>query len=147
MALLVLAFLIGLPLGEIAGFVYIGEEIGAAATIIATVLTAVLGIAIVRIQGAGVAKRARAAFARNEEPVAETIEGLALGLAGILLFLPGFVSDSVGALLLVPPFRHLVVWVLLGYLRKRVTETRLRRDNVLEGDYRDVTPRDEDRMT
>ncbi len=147
MALLVLAFLIGLPLVEIAGFVYIGEEIGAAATIIATVLTAVLGIAIVRIQGAGVAKRARAAFARNEEPVAETIEGLALGLAGILLFLPGFVSDSVGALLLVPPFRHLVVWVLLGYLRKRVTETRLRRDNVLEGDYRDVTPRDEDRMT
>ena len=147
MALLVLAFLIGLPLVEIAGFVYIGEEIGAAATIIATVLTAVLGIAIVRIQGAGVAKRARAAFARNEEPVAETIEGLALGLAGILLFLPGFVSDSVGALLLVPPFRHLVVWVLLGYLRKRVTETRLRRDNVLEGDYRDDTPRDEDRMT
>ncbi|MDP6952132.1 MAG: FxsA family protein [Alphaproteobacteria bacterium] len=146
MALLVLAFLIGLPLVEIAGFVYIGEEIGAAATIVATVLTAAIGIAVVRIQGAGVARRARAAFARNQEPVAETIEGLALGLAGILLFLPGFVSDGVGVLLLLPPFRYLMVWMLLGYLRKRVAEARRQRDNVLEGEYRDVTPKDEDRL-
>jgi UPF0716 protein FxsA len=147
MALLVLVFLVGLPLVEIAGFVYIGGEIGAPATIIATVLTAVLGMAIVRIQGAGVARRARAAFARNEEPVAETIEGLALGLAGILLLLPGFFSDAVGALLLLPPARRLLVWLVLDRLRKRVAASRRRRDDVLEGEYRDVTSWDEDQRS
>ncbi len=144
MALVLLAVLIGLPLVEIAGVVYVGEEIGAAATVVVTVLTAVLGIAIVRIQGAGVAKRIRGAFARNKEPVAETVEGLALGLAGILLFLPGFVGDAVGALLLAPPLRYLVVWLLLGYLRKRVAASRLHSEHVLEGKYRDVTPSDKD---
>ena len=67
MALVILILLVGLPLIEIAGFVIIGERIGAAATVAATVLTAALGVTIVRLQGAGLAQRARAADGRARE--------------------------------------------------------------------------------
>ena len=93
MAILIL--LVGLPLIEIAGFVIVGERIGAVATVATTLLTAALGVAIVRLQGAGLAQRARAAFARDEPPLAETIEALMLALGGLLLLLPGFFSDLI----------------------------------------------------
>ena len=136
----ILILLVGLPLIEIAGFVIVGERIGAAATVAATVLTAALGVAIVRLQGAGLAQRARAAFARDEPPLAETIEALMLALGGLLLLLPGFFSDLIGALLLVPPLRHGMAWLVLERIRRRLAEGRVRRHGIIDGDYRDVTP-------
>ena len=141
MAFAILTLLVGLPLIEIAGFVIVGERIGAAATVAATVLTAALGMAIVRLQGAGLAQRARVAFARDEPPLAETIEALMLALGGLLLLLPGFFSDLIGALLLVPPLRHGVVWLVLERLRRRLADRRGRRGDIIDGDFRDVTPR------
>lgn len=124
--------LLALPLIEIAGFVVVGGRIGAPATIGLTVLTAGAGLFVARLQGAGLLRRARDAFAHDESPVAEAVEGLALAAAGLLLLAPGFASDAAGALLLVPPLRFAAVYWLLGRLARR------RGGAVIDGEFRRV---------
>ena len=124
--------LVALPLVEIAGFVVVGGRIGAPATIGLTVLTAGAGLFVARLQGAGLLRRARDAFAHDEPPVAEAVEGLALAAAGLLLLAPGFASDAAGALLLVPPLRFAAVCWLLGRLARR------RGGAVIDGEFRRV---------
>lgn len=124
--------LLALPLIEIAGFVVVGGRIGAPATIGLTVLTAGAGLFVARLQGADLLRRARDAFAHDEPPVAEAVEGLALAAAGLLLLAPGFASDAAGALLLVPPLRFAAVYWLLGRL------ARWRGGAVIDGEFRRV---------
>lgn len=124
--------LLALPLIEIAGFVVVGGRIGAPATIGLTVLTAGAGLFVARLQGAGLLRRARDAFAHDEPPVAEAVEGLALAAAGLLLLAPGFASDAAGALLLIPPLRFAAVYWLLGRLARR------RGGAVIDGEFRRV---------
>lgn len=101
----VLAAIIALPLIEIAGFVYVGERIGALATMALTACTAAGGLWLVRLEGIALASRFAMAVARGETPAVEAVEGLALAAAGLLLLVPGFASDLLGALLLIPPLR------------------------------------------
>ena len=84
-------------------------------TLALIVVTAVVGASIVQRQGLGVLRRAEARMRANEPPVAELFDGLCIFFAGALLLTPGFVTDSVGALLLVPPVRR---W-LLGLIGSR----------------------------
>lgn len=114
MALLFLAALIGIPLIEILVFVQVGSEIGALNTVIITVITAVIGVMLIRIQGLGVLMRARETMNRQETPVNEIFEGVFLALAGLFLIIPGFVTDTVGFLLLIPPLRR----ALAGYMAR-----------------------------
>ena len=106
MALLFLAALIGIPLVEIMVFIKVGGEIGALNTIAITVITALIGVVLIRIQGLSVLMRARAALERQETPVNEIFEGIFLAVAGLFLILPGFVTDTIGFLLLIPPLRR-----------------------------------------
>ncbi len=117
MALLFLAALIGIPLIEILVFVQVGSEIGALNTVIITVVTALIGVFLIRIQGLGVLMRARASLDRQETPVNEIFEGIFLALAGLFLIIPGFVTDAVGFLLLIPPLRR----ALASYMAQRST--------------------------
>ena len=105
MPLVILLLLIGLPLLEISIFIEVGGKIGAFWTVIATVGTAALGVMIVRLQGMVVMARARENMMRGEPLVAEMIHGMFLFLAGVLLLIPGFLTDAVGALFLLPPVR------------------------------------------
>lgn len=115
MALLILAAVIGIPLVEIMVFIKVGSEIGALNTILITVVTAVIGAALLRIQGVGVLMRARAALERRETPVHEIFEGIFLAIAGLFLLIPGFVTDAIGFLLFLPPLRR----ALAGYVASR----------------------------
>lgn len=108
MPLLILLFLIGLPLAEISVFIEVGDEIGAGNTILLTVVTAIVGIALARVQGFAVMARMQASVARGQPPVAELIHGFFLFLGGVLLFIPGFLTDGLGVLLLLPPVRMLL---------------------------------------
>ena len=126
----VLVAIIGLPLIEIAGFVVVGERIGVAGTLAATVATALVGIYVVRLEFRGLAGRFAAAFARNEKPVAEAVEGLALAAAGLLLLLPGFVGDLMGAALLVP--------LLRAALARRIANRP--GGPTIDGDFRRIDP-------
>lgn len=108
MALLILLFFLSLPLIEIMIFVAVGSEIGGLETVILTIVTAVVGITIARAQGFGVLAAMRKASDAGEPPVLEMVHGLFLLIAGVLLLIPGFLTDSVGALLLIPPMRSLL---------------------------------------
>lgn len=103
---LLLVALLLYPLAEIATFIMVGSEIGVLATLGLILLSAVVGFAIIRRQGFATLTRARQNLDRGVPPVAEAFDGLCLVIAGVLLALPGFLSDAVGALLLVPPLRR-----------------------------------------
>lgn len=103
---LVPLFFLALPLVEIAGFVVVGREIGALATVGLVLLSAVAGAVLMRVQGFGVMARIRRDVAAGRNPGRELAHGVMILFAGILLFIPGFATDIVGLLLFVPPVRE-----------------------------------------
>lgn len=111
--------LLALPLLEIAGFVLVGSEIGVLSTIGLVLLSAVLGSILLRVQGFGVMTRIRTEMEAGRDPSKELANGAMIVLAGILLVIPGFISDIVGILLFLPPVRALA-W---RFLSKRVRFT------------------------
>ncbi|MBB4286407.1 FxsA family protein [Roseospira goensis] len=102
--LLLIAF-IGVPLLEIAVFIQVGGVIGLGWTLVLVVLTAVAGTLLLRAQGLSTLNRARASLDRGEVPMREVFDGACLLVGGALLLTPGFVTDTVGFLLLLPPVR------------------------------------------
>jgi UPF0716 protein FxsA len=99
--------ILALPLVEIAGFVLVGGEIGVLPTVALVVLSSIVGSALVRLQGFGVLARIRQQLAEGKNPGREVAHGVMILLAGILLLIPGFVTDIVGLLLFVPSIRDL----------------------------------------
>lgn len=93
------------PFLEIATFIWVGGQIGILATLGAIVLTAVIGILILRWQGLGLLLDSRAMMARGEIPARQFSDAMLLAVAGLLLLIPGFLSDIVGFALLIPPVR------------------------------------------
>ena len=143
MAWLLFAAFIVVPLLEIFAFIEVGSAIGAVPTLGLIVLTAVVGAFLVRHQGLKVVLDARGSLARNELPLAAAVHGGLLLLAGLLLLTPGFVTDSVGFLLLVPAVRSLAAARIWRWLEAR---TRIvarsapghRRPAVIEGEAVEV---------
>jgi|SRR5690554_1005583 len=112
MPLLILALLIGLPLIEIGIFIEVGDAIGVWPTIALTIATALAGVSVVRLQGFTTFMKARAQVAEGEVPTRQLFDGFCLVLAGLMLLIPGFATDSVGVILLIPPVRSfLFKWV------------------------------------
>lgn len=145
----ILLALIGVPLIEIAVFIEIGGRIGLWPTLAVVILTAVVGTALLRIQGLATLNHARASLARHELPVAEVFDGLCLLVAGAFLLTPGFVTDAFGLLLFVPRLRATLRGALWRYLRTRggfivgVDATGMdsrRGANVIEGESHEIPP-------
>ena len=97
------------PLVELYLLIRVGAHIGALPTVLLCILTAVLGGAIIRYQGLQLLWQARAQLAAGMPPMAATLHGAMLALAGVLLFIPGFASDALGFLLLVPAVRRAII--------------------------------------
>ena len=104
-----LLLFVGIPLIELYFLIQVGSEIGALRTIGLSILTAFLGASLVRMQGFGVLMRAREAASRDEVPALELMNGALILVAGLMLLLPGFFTDAVGFLLLIPPLRRLLI--------------------------------------
>lgn len=102
---ILLAGLIFMPLAEIAVFIKVGGWLGLGPTLALIILTAVAGTWLLRHQRLAVLSRAQRQMEQGVLPVAEVFEGCCLVLAGALLLIPGFLTDAVGALLLLPPVR------------------------------------------
>lgn len=99
--------LITVPLIEIALFVVVGSQIGVLPTIGLTIATALLGAMLLRVQGFGVLARIRDKMERGGAPGEDLVHGLMIMLAGVLLLMPGFFTDTIGLLLFLPPVRDL----------------------------------------
>ena len=140
---LFLVFFVGAPLVELYLLIEVGSEIGAVPTILLSIFTAVLGGALVRMQGFSVLFRAQSAMVKEEIPALELLEGALLLLVGFALLLPGFITDAIGFLLLIPPLRRLLI---VRWLKSRGTlqpvpgagpkQPEQRSDRIIEGDYR-----------
>ncbi|MDX1823277.1 MAG: FxsA family protein [Thiohalomonadales bacterium] len=106
---------LAVPIIEIYFLIKVGDVIGAWPTVLLVVLTAILGVWLLRWQGLTTLTRVQASLQRGELPAQAMLEGMLLLIAGALLLTPGFVTDSFGFLILVPPLRH----QLAGWLLKR----------------------------
>ena len=105
MGILFLLF-VGIPIAEIALFIYVGGRIGLLATLVAIVLTAAVGSTLVARQGAAAMADVQSAFFSARFPGRELAHGAMIVIAGAFLVTPGFLTDVVGFLLLVPPVRE-----------------------------------------
>lgn len=96
------------PLVEMYVLIKVGEQIGALPTIGLVVLTAVIGVALLRQQGLSTLTRGVSRLKSGEVPATEILEGLLLAVGGALLLTPGFVTDAMGFALLIPWSRQAV---------------------------------------
>ena len=113
---LLMLFLL-VPLIEIFVMIKVGGIIGALPTVLLVVLTAVAGAALARFQGLATLQRLQATLARGEAPAIEMFEGVLLLVGALLLLTPGFITDLLGFVCLVPVTRKaLAFWAL-----KRIT--------------------------
>ena len=105
----VLLAIILVPIIEIYLFIKIGSEIGALITIILIFATAILGIIYARYEGLNTLKSGFVQMIKNEMPVYEIISGAAITFAAVLLIIPGFATDIVGFLLIIPFTRKFIL--------------------------------------
>lgn len=109
-------FILLLPLIEIAGFVVVGRQIGALATVGLVLLSGIVGLFLLRYQGLGVVARLNSAMREQRDPGRELAHGAMILIAGFLLLVPGFLTDVIGILLFIPPIRDLGWRLLRGRL-------------------------------
>ena len=137
MALIILLFVISIPVIELSVLIDVGGEIGAFSTILLCLLTAAIGLSIVRFQGMQVFANMQNA-AREGNPVGENlVHGFFLLIAGLFLLIPGFVTDTLGALLLIPPLRVLLGKAGLAHIvvRSNMHSHHTKRDTTIDGEY------------
>lgn len=125
------AIVIGLPLIEISLFVTAGAAIGLWPTLAIVLGTAMGGMALIRAQGGTQHMRKI-----QNDPLSPLANKAMLVIAGMLLILPGFLTDAMGALLLLPPVRSLVIRRIRS--KVRVATARPTGDMPIDGDYIDL---------
>lgn len=129
------------PLLEVYAFISVGDEIGVLRTLLLCVLTAMIGGFLVRQQGLDTLFKAQAGLSQGQLPVRELFDGFCLVIAGALLLTPGFVTDTIGFSLLVPPFRTFLRSALSKHgkfnVHSKSTHTATE-EGVIEGDYETV---------
>jgi UPF0716 protein FxsA len=109
----ILLLFITVPLLELYVLIEVGRGIGGLWTILLCLFTAALGGILIRIQGLLTLLDAQKHIAQGELPTAHVLYGLMLAVAGLLLFTPGLVTDSLGFLLLVPAVRKIIAnWIM-----------------------------------
>lgn len=104
LSLVPLAILL-MPFAEIAGFIFVGQKIGLLATLGLVVLTSVIGAVLLRVQGFGIMRRIAQESSGGQLPGRDLIHAAMIFVAGVLLLLPGFITDIIGLLLFVPFIR------------------------------------------
>ncbi|HEU4979153.1 MAG TPA: FxsA family protein [Solirubrobacteraceae bacterium] len=131
--LLVLLF-IAVPILEIYVIIQVGEAIGVLWTIVLLVADSVLGSMLMRSQGRAAWRRFNAAIARGRPPAREALDGVLVVFGGALLLAPGFVTDGLGVVLLLPPTRAVVRRLLVrSLLRRGRLATSYRRSRFMRG--------------
>ena len=108
MRVFLLLFLI-VPIVEMLVLFEVSDHIGAFVTVGLVILTAVAGVQILKQQGVATLTRANQRLNAGELPAEEILEGMLLAVGGVLLLVPGFVTDTLGLLCLIPQTRRLAV--------------------------------------
>jgi UPF0716 protein FxsA len=144
------AIALGLPILDIATLVEAGRWIGAWPTIGMVLLSATIGVMLVRAQGLAILTQARATLNQGAFPAREVFDGACALIGGALLVLPGFISDVLGLMLLLPPARSLLRRLISREIRRSgrfaiwtVERQPTREDGtgpVIEGEFETIQP-------
>jgi UPF0716 protein FxsA len=144
---LVLLFIV-VPIAELAVVIQVGQEIGVWWTIAILVADSILGSILMRAQGRAAWRRFNEAMGAGRVPAREVLDGGLVMFGGLLLLTPGFITDILGLILLIPPTRALVRAALARRLAHRMvvsmTGPRGRVDDIVDGTAVDV---ESDRLT
>ncbi len=147
----VIALFIGVPLIEIYLFITLGGLIGALPTVLLVIMTALIGVSLLRAQGLSTMAKFQQEVATGQLPASTMLEGVALILGGALLLTPGFLTDTIGFLCLIPFTRQTIIgWAIKNM---KVTSNRFNSagparpndPNIIEGEFRqsDEGPEDQ----
>lgn len=146
---LFIAFL-AVPLIEITLFIQIGGAIGLGWTLVTVVLTAIAGTWLVRNQGILALSQLKSSFSDLRDPTEPLVHGAMILFSGALLLTPGFFTDAVGFLLLVPSVRIALFKVIRSRIKVQTFEAgptrRPAQGDVIDGEYSEVQP-DRDRVS
>ena len=132
----VLILILSIPLIEIYLFIKIGSSIGAFNTISLILLTAIVGVAYARYEGFNTLRSGMSQLVRNEVPIYEIVSGAALTFAAILLIIPGFATDCLGLLLIIPITRKLIFNAFSKKFNKK--NNAFEKKDFIEGEYKDM---------
>ena len=130
----VLLAVILIPIVEIYLFIKIGSQIGAFTTIFLVFFTAVVGVYYARYEGINTLRSGMTQIIKNQIPAHELISGAAIAFAAVLLIIPGFATDLIGFLLIVPITRKLI----LRRLNKKFESKETKKSDFIEGEFEDI---------
>ena len=135
----ILLSIILIPVMEIYLFIKIGSQIGAFNTISLIFITAIVGIYYAKYEGLNTFKSGFAQLLKNEIPAYELISGAAIAFAALLLIIPGFATDFVGFLLIIPFTRK----ILLNQFSKKISKKNIKKNNFIDGEFEDIEENDD----
>ena len=141
--LLVTVFIL-IPIIEISLFIEIGSNFGSFNTICLVFLTAIIGVYFVRQQGLSTFQRLANQIQKLETPIQTIGEGLVIFLSGILLITPGFFTDAIGFLGLIPFTRIFFVKLVATFILSRYGVYKKKTDDTIEADYFEIDESDGD---
>ena len=130
----ILLTIILVPVVEIYLLIKIGSQIGAMTTILLIFTTAVIGIYYAKYEGLNTLKSGFAQLSKNETPAYEVISGAAIALAALFLIIPGFVTDTLGFLLIFPFSRR----IIFNKFAKKFKPKDDKKNNFIDGDFEDI---------
>ena len=135
----VLLSIILIPIIEIYLFIKIGSQIGAFSTISLIFITAIIGIYYARYEGLNTLRSGFSQLIKNELPIYEIFSGAALAIAALLLIIPGFATDILGFLLIIPFSRKLILSKFSLNLKKPDEKKK----DFIEGEFEDIEDEDD----
>ena len=124
----VILFIIGIPAIEIYLMIKVGGVIGALNTILLIFFTAITGVYFAKLAGLRTLQSGLSQIVKNEMPIYEIISGAALAFAALLLIIPGFLTDIIGFLLIIPITRKFFIKSISSKFKKKENN-----ENIIEG--------------
>ena len=125
----VILLIIGIPAIEIYLMIKVGGIIGAFNTILLIFFTAITGVYFARLAGLNAIRSGFSQLLKNEIPIYEIISGAALAFAALLLITPGFLTDLIGFLLIIPITRKFFIRLISSRLKTKKVDD----ENIIEG--------------
>ena len=144
-------FFIAIPIIEVILFITVGKYIGLWNTIFIIITTGIIGAILVKSQGITILNNALEEIRSNKMPILSIFEGVAILIAGAFLLTPGFLTDTIGCVLLIPKARNIIINYITSYLKKRTINKKkttyysnkeYKENKTFEGDFEEIDDND-----
>jgi UPF0716 protein FxsA len=140
----ILLFIILIPAIEIFLLIKIGSQIGAITTILFIFTTAIVGVYYAKYEGLNTLKSGFEQIRKNKAPTYEMLSGAAIAFAALLLIIPGFLTDTIGFLIIFPVSRKFLLEKIFVKFKNQKKETE--KNDFIEGDFEDIEEEDDKKI-